>query len=204
MELTIVTAKRKINWEPAIEEPAPLPPPPVKPPSPVQTVTTAKKTVAFQTETKVPRQYKKRVGNGHKKVKVRDLYDNERDIMRYKLFLPKNGQISDDDCVTFKAQHLPAEVAIFQVTGFISVLHTEVAEGKTQVDDLVAYENWMRVKYGGTLWLRYNLPRYVKVRSLNMDLVAQGKQPTLKVEKEKPAQISLTPKFTAFAKKRYG
>lgn len=202
MELTIVTSKRKILWEPEAEEAPVLPPPQSEIEVPIQTVTTPTQTIAVQPNGK--RAYKARSGNGHKSTKIRDLYDTERDSMRFKLFLPKNGQISDDDCVAFRSSSLPSEVSIFQVTGFISVLHTEVAEGRTQVNDLPTYETWMRLKYGGTLWARYNHPLYVKVRGQNLDLIAQGLPPTLKVQKDKAIQISLTPKFTApLFKKKY-
>jgi hypothetical protein len=196
-ELTVISGKRKILWDPE-PEPQPAPPPP---PKPIQLVTKPKQEEPLAVQPK--RTYKQRIGNGHKSTKVRDLYDPERDSMRHNLFLPKNGQISDDDCVDFKPQ-LASEVGIFQITGFISVLHTEVAEGRTQVKDLVAYENWMRTKYGGTLWARYNNPLYVDARKKNNNLIAQGLKPVHKVTKDQAIQVSLTPKFTVFgSRKKY-
>ena len=148
------------------------------------------------------RAYKKREGNGHKSTKIRDLLDAERDAIRHQLFLPKNGQLDYDDCVTFNQSYFDSGVrpGIFQVTGFISVLPRYVAEGRLEgLRDLAAYENWMRVKYGGSLWARYNHPLYVDVRRRNQDAVAQGQRPTHRVTQT--IQVSLTPKFTTFKKR---
>jgi hypothetical protein len=220
-ELTVISTRRKIIWEP-VDEPAPVSTPQVTAYVPNeqiereclsqrQTLTEAinvpsthrielpeGSTLVVQPK----RGYKKRTGNGHKGVKVRDLYDSERDAMRHQLFLPKNGQIDDDDCVAFRNSQFNPEIGIFQVTGFVSVLHRYVAEGRMEgIRDLAAYENWMRVKYGGSLWARYNHPLYVDVRRRNQDAVAQGRSPTHRVARDQTIQVSLTPKFTAFKKR---
>jgi hypothetical protein len=227
-DLIIVVGKRKIMWEPAvIEEPAP--PTVIIDSQPDFTAESNVSTILVEGK----RAYKKRTGNGHKSEKTRDLYDHEKDIIRDDLFFPKNGQINNDDCVAFREtrlKDLPAgtssfkEVAIFQITGFVSVLHTRVAEGGILVNDLVAYEAWMRVKYGETLWARYNLPLYVKTRAINATLISQGQAPVKaqKVKKEKTPDpmiaevvntigevmaiqgISTTPKFTSFRKRFAG
>lgn len=134
------------------------------------------------------RTYSKRFGNGHVSAKKRDLYDSERDKIYRELFLPKNGQIENDDCVCFKPS-LDPEVSIFQITGFVSVLHTEVAEGILQLRDLVSYEKWMSNKYGGTLWARYNNPRFVAVRQMNLEALANGLDPIYKVKDVKKRSV---------------
>lgn len=175
-ELIVVLGKRKIRWEPAaVEEPAPSPP--------VIIVDHQPDIIAVSDSSQVliegKRAYKKRMGNGHKSEKKRDLIDSERNLIKNFLFIPKNGQIDNDDCVAFKNKVVNEldEIAIFQVTGFVSVLHTDVASGILMVNDLVAYEAWMRTKYGQTLWARYNLPLYVKTRAINASLVRQGLAP---------------------------
>jgi hypothetical protein len=173
-ELTIVLGKRKILWEPEVE-PAPSPS--------VITVDHQPDIIAVSDNSQVliegKRAYKKRMGNGHKSEKKRDLRDSERNLIKNFLFIPKNGQIDNDDCVVFKNMIKDEldDIAIFQVTGFVSVLHTDVASGSLMVNDLVAYESRMRTKYGGTLWARYNLPLYVKTRAINASLISQGLPP---------------------------
>ena len=200
--MVLVTTKRKVLWdkdlavtepEPVVQTPAPLPTPEVVP-----VVQDQQHVVAVQPK----RAYKQRTGNGHESTKTRSLYNTERDSMRA-FFLDKGGMIDNDDCVTFKLKALPADVSIFQVTGFISVLHAEVAEGRTQVKDLVAYEAWMRAKYSN-LWARYNHPMYVQIRKINNVLVSQGKQPTAKVSDGQKVNVWLKPKFVAFPKKTFG
>ena len=139
-----------------------------------------------------PRAYKKREGNGHKKLKVRDLLGPEKDSIR-SFFLFKNGMIGNDDCVGFKLQ-MVAEVAIFQITGFVSYLHCQVAEGIITLQDLIKYEGWMRAKYHDTLWARYNYKIYMDIRTQNQALIAAGQAPTAKVSK------NYKPKFAAFPK----
>ena len=207
MELTVVNSKRKILWEPEEEiQPAPKPQPKAevvveqKPNVVHELVLPEGSKIIVQPH----RAYKKRQGNGHKSVKVRDLWDAERDAMRHQLFLPQNGQISDDDCLAFKPK-VGAEVGVFQITGFVSVLHRYVAEGRLQVNNLAAYENWMSQKYGGSLWAQYNNPKFVAVRQQNQAAIAAGQKPLFKVGKDQTKQISisLTPKFVAFPKKKW-
>jgi hypothetical protein len=139
-----------------------------------------------------PRAYKKRTGNGHKSLKVRDLLNPEKDSIR-EFFLFKNGMIGNDDCTSFKLQ-MVAEVAIFQITGFVSYLHCKVAEGLLTLQNLIIYEAWMRTKYHDSLWARYNYAVYVKVRTQNQELIAAGQAPTAKVPKD------YKPKFATFPK----
>jgi len=162
-DLTIVTPKRRIMWEPKAKEPE-TPPPlaTVKKPDELQKIvnafsatpdlSTTSPAVVFESK----RTYKQRTGNGHKSEKTRDLFDYEKDIIKEDLFLAKNGQISNDDCVVFRNIRINDiagnsafnTIAIFQITGYVSVLHTRVAEGRLLVSNLSAYEEWMRTKYG--------------------------------------------------------
>jgi hypothetical protein len=80
-----------------------------------------------------------RVGNGHKKEKVRNLFNHERDYLR-SAFLLRGGMLNEDDCLGLKA-NMAAEVAIFQITGFISYLHREVAQGKIHLNDQAPMSN---------------------------------------------------------------
>jgi hypothetical protein len=145
------------------------------------------KQVVIQPADTSKRFYAKRFGNGHVSAKIRDLYDSERSKILRELFLPKNGQIENDDCVCFKPC-LDSEVSIFQITGFVSVLHTEVAEGILQIRDLASYEKWMSNKYGGMLWARYNNPRFVMARQMNAQAIAQGLDPIYKVKNVQPVK----------------
>ena len=72
------------------------------------------------------RTYKKRLGNGHKAVKVRDLNAHEKKLIRTHLFLPKNGHLKLNDCVDFKRRFNWNDVSIFQITGYVSVLHRTI------------------------------------------------------------------------------
>jgi len=105
---------------------------------------------------------KPRNGNGHKSQKVRSMLDGEKDFIRSE-FLRVNGQIADDACVEMKkSSAIAAEVAIFQVTGFVSYLHRKVAEGDLTVNDLPAYLTFLQGHRG--LWMTYNSPKYEEMR----------------------------------------
>lgn len=176
---------KKLGHTGTVSAPAPVqtPPAPVQtPPAPTQTAP-APQTVPSTGISVAGRPSGPRNGNGHKSEKTRDLHDRERDGMR-NWFISKNGQIADDDCVEFK-NGMAADVAIFQVTGFISYLHRDVACGRTQLSDLAAYEKWMHDKYG-KLWAQYNDPKYVQSRQQNQAAIAAGNKPI----------------FTPFPKKR--
>jgi hypothetical protein len=69
------------------------------------------------------RPYKKRLGNGHRSEKRRDLKDHEKRLIRNHLFLPKMGHLKLDDCVNFKRKFNWNDVSIFQITGYVTVLH---------------------------------------------------------------------------------
>jgi hypothetical protein len=146
-----------------------------------------------------PRITRNRTGKGHKSEMIRKLHDSERDCIR-RTFLIKNGQIEEDDCVRIKP-YMGNDVAIFQVTGFVSYLHRDVALGRTQVRDLPAYKEWMRTKYSG-LFVQYNNPRFTEARHINVAARAQGLN-TLSIPISEPIQnqFSTTPSFKAFPRR---
>jgi hypothetical protein len=83
--------------------------------------------------------------NGHKKLRIRCLSDDERSIIRND-FIARNGQYSEDDCVRIKST-LPPDISIFQVTGFVSFLHRGVLKGTHMVHNKQKYDIWMQIKY---------------------------------------------------------
>ena len=178
---------RKINWNPNEQrvEPEisiPVPPPPV--------------------------QIKERVknGNNHQSEMVRKLNNSERTWLRNK-FLQKNGQIADDDCVVFKGQMISDSIAIFQITGYISILHRYVAMGKLELKNLPAYLDWMHVKYKG-LWNQFTSQRFTDVRRTNQAARSEGQVPSITIPIEEiPIETSTgpwstTPTFKAFPRRR--
>ncbi len=128
-----------------------------------------------------------RNGNGHKSEKKRSLKDSERDIIRSE-FMNLNGQIEEDACLKIK-EKLDPEVAIFQVTGFVSYLHLEIARGKFEVADMDNYLTFLQNHRDK--WATYNSDKYKKMRAANTATVNQSIQPT-----------SSSPKFANFPKKR--
>lgn len=194
---------RRVNWNRAaqiIEE--------EKVPAVVQTVPTMVIDTQLdftppETATAIqPRITRNRTGNGHKSEMVRKLNDSERNWLRA-AFLRKNGQIEEDDCVTFKGQMISDCIAIFQITGFISYLHRDVAQGRTIVRNLPAYLNWMQTKYG-TLWAQYNNPRFTAMRNQNQAARNQGRPLQAVPISSVPIQpqFSTTPNFVAFSRRR--
>lgn len=103
-------------------------------------------------------------GNGHKAEKKRDLEVFEKNKIETKLFIPNNGQIGPDMCVEFKMKHLPDDVAIFQVTGYVTALHGKVRKGKLHLRNMDAYEKFLREHQA--LWRTYDSPRYREMRRL--------------------------------------
>lgn len=110
---------------------------------------------------------KPRNGNGHKVGKKRSLQDSERDSIRT-FFMTKGGCIEDDDCVAFhkgmgsRLGTVP-DISIFQVTGFVTYLHKEVAAGNITFPDMAKYLNW--IQSHRDLWAQYNSPKYSGMRS---------------------------------------
>jgi len=102
-----------------------------------------------------------RSGNGHKSLKKRDLTDSEKSSIRG-FFTEKNGQIENDACVEYKKKEMDPDVAIFQVTGFVSYLHLQIARGKLRVHDMTAYLEF--IGSHRNLWATYNSPKYRAMR----------------------------------------
>jgi hypothetical protein len=103
----------------------------------------------------------KRSGNGHKVAKIRSLYGNEKDMIRAE-FLRLNGQITEDACKPILAG-LDKDVSIFQVTGFMTYLHSQVAGGALEVSDIASYLTFLQGHR--SLWARYNSPKYAAMRA---------------------------------------
>jgi len=184
MATFITIQKRVVNWDfnEAIIEDEPVATP--VPPPRVVIHQTPKKSLVIQ-----PKPHNR---NGHRSEMVRKLNDSERTWLKNK-FLQKNGQIANDDCVAFKGQIISDCIAIFQITGYISVLHRYVALGRLELRDLSAYLNWMEYKYQG-LWSQYNNERFTTIRRTNMIARVQGRQPTATIPiEEVPIQTSAGP-----------
>jgi hypothetical protein len=103
----------------------------------------------------------RRSGNGHKIMKVRDLNDSEKNGIR-SFFLDRNGCIENDACVEYK-KHLDVEVAIFQVTGFVTYLHKCIAMGRWTVTNMASYLTFLRGHRN--LWATYDSPKYRAMRA---------------------------------------
>jgi hypothetical protein len=101
-----------------------------------------------------------RNGNGHLRLKKRELTDAERDTIRAS-FLKVNGEIDEDSCLPIKAE-CGSEVTIFQVTGFVTYLHRQVAAGATKVRDIQSYESFLKAHRN--LWATYDSPKYRAMR----------------------------------------
>lgn len=102
-------------------------------------------------------------GNGHKSDMKRKLLNHEKDKIRA-FFISNDGIIEEDACVKFREEALDPIVAIFQVTGFVSYLHREIASGKDIVRqiDMVKYMAWMKKQKA--LWAQYNSAKYAGYR----------------------------------------
>ena len=105
----------------------------------------------------------KRSGNGHKAKKVRDLMGDEKDTIRAE-FLAVNGQIAEDVCKPILGM-MQTGATIFQVTGFVTYLHSKVMSGLLKVRDGDAYIEFL--KSHRKLWETYNSPKYQALRRKN-------------------------------------
>ena len=184
MATFITFQKRVVNWDAneAILEEEPVATPVPSPTLVIPQTPTRSRVIAPKPENR----------NGHRSEMVRKLNDGERAWLKNR-FLQKNGQIANDDCVAFKGQMISDVIAIFQITGYISVLHRYVAMGRLELRDLSAYLNWMEYKYQG-LWSQYNNERFTTIRRTNTIARVQGRQPTATIPiEEVPIQTSAGP-----------
>jgi hypothetical protein len=106
-----------------------------------------------------------RSGNGHKSLKVRGLDDAERDKIR-RFFLAYNGEIKPDACVSLHKTMSP-DLAIFQITGFVTYLHGECRKGLVPLRNYARYETYLQSHRDQ--WATYNSPKYVSMRAKNLD-----------------------------------
>ena len=121
-----------------------------------------------------------RTGNGHQTAFVRKLNDPEKDIIRTD-FLRLNGQYEDaKKSCTLLLPQLGAEITVFQITGFVSYLHREIASGQLKVADMDAYMAFLEKHKD--MWAQYNSAKYQNLRN-------------------QQSGISTTPKLKNFPKK---
>jgi hypothetical protein len=160
-----VIRTRKIVWTPKVA----VQPPPIKESPPEHKVLIQAKT------------YPKRTGNGHKVEKKRALNPTEKDCIRT-WFLQRNGQLENKDCRHFITMYLSdsSEVAIFQITGYVSYLHREVACGRVIPRNIDAYVTWVRMKQGMSNF--YCRPNVTEVRKQNWAKISRGEVPNLRIK----------------------
>ena len=131
-----------------------------------------------------------RSGNGHKKEKVRDLLGGEKDAIRA-WYNGRNGEIAWDSCVGFRKDSIEngdfdKVVAIAQVTGFVSYLHSEVASGKTRMKDMPSYLEFLKGRH--EFWAKYNSARYREMRR-KRGIVDEVFVDVVEVKTEKPVGL---------------
>jgi hypothetical protein len=68
------------------------------------------------------------------------------------------------------------ELSVYQINGYMSRLHEEVAAGITLLPDIEAYKEWMYRKYPDTKWALYNSERSQKVREYNQGVRERNQQ----------------------------
>ena len=97
-------------------------------------------------------------GNGHRSLKKRKLNDFEKNYIQQK-FYSLEGQLYRNDCVNMR-QYLnsiqsESDISPFQVTGFITYLHKEVAKGEIVFQDMDTYNQHLVLKRTGKDIHRY-------------------------------------------------
>lgn len=104
---------------------------------------------------------KSRTGNGHGRKKKRDLTNDEKNTIKSE-FTAMNGQIAEDACVEIHKKFDP-DVTIFQVTGFVTLMHKYVREGKITLSNIDNYEKFLQQHRD--LWATYNSRKYIAMRA---------------------------------------
>jgi hypothetical protein len=117
-----------------------------------------------------------RNGNGHASGKKRQLNDPEKDNIKAE-FMAINGEFEDakKSCTALLPQ-MGTDITVWQVTGFVSYLHREIAANKLQVPDMDAYMRFL--ENHRRLWAQYNSQKYQNLRA------QQGVNTTPKLRKK--------------------
>ena len=136
--------RRRIVWDGAIAAPEPVVTVVVEKPSYQAPKNEPKPVLAS-----APVQVQKVGKNGHKKEFKRSMTPDEKKAIR-KWWLAKDGCCTWDTVVEFRTQHMPPEVAIFQVVGFITTLHKALAKGEFTGIDIAKYNEHRKAR-GQTL-----------------------------------------------------
>ena len=126
-----------------------------------------------------------RSGNGHRHVKVRNLFDDEKNTIR-SVFVAEDGVAENDRWVRLH-RDMDSVVGIFQITGFVSYLHRTVAMGRLTLNNLPRYLEYMRTKHN--LWATYNSPKYIAMRAVQGHTITTETIPSLKLAEGFPTRI---------------
>ncbi len=106
-----------------------------------------------------------RNGNGHATTWKRKLNDNEKNYIHGE-FLKLNGEFEDaKKSCTAMLPRMGAEISVWQITGFVSYLHREIAANRSQVGDMDVYMKFL--KNHKKLWAQYNSSKYAALRKVN-------------------------------------
>lgn len=133
-------------------------------------INTSVATATLKTATPLERVIAKaRNGNGHEAKKKRDLTDGEKDTIRAD-FISVNGQFPEDASLPiFKKLQAASQargdddLSIFQITGFITKMHSYVASGELVLKNMSAYLTFLQGHRN--LWATYNSEKYVALRA---------------------------------------
>jgi len=102
-------------------------------------------------------------GNGHASTKTRKLGDYEKDTIR-KRFIELNGEFDDKKKYASELlETLGTDISVWQITGFVSYLHREVAAGNMVVPDMPSYLAFL--SNHRRMWTRYNSIKYKGLRA---------------------------------------
>ncbi len=101
-------------------------------------------------------------GNGHASTKTRKLGDEEKDFIRSR-FIELNGEFEDKKKYASEIlETLGTDISVWQVTGFVSSLHREIAAGEMVVPDMPSYLTFL--SNHRRMWARYNSIKYKDMR----------------------------------------
>jgi len=119
-----------------------------------------------------------RNGNGHKEAFKRKLNDPEKNFIRAE-FMKLNGQFEDaKKSCTAMLPNMGVEITVWQITGFVSYLHREIAAGRFKVNDMPSYLSFL--ENHKKLWAQYNSPKYQKLRANPQPVAQTATGPTLR------------------------